>query len=155
MRSVAILHSTYYVEFPIIKHYGQKPPFDVEKSVKTIANQQVFSNKSTYNMFISMGLLWSISKFSIKVALVSGAVKLSIDSDVWSTNNENGAFLYNTIKEYVLPGTVVFRESFPSLDEVKSNVAQYWNNGVDRVFMAFESAPASFRTVVNQVIDNK
>ncbi|VDM53018.1 unnamed protein product [Angiostrongylus costaricensis] len=78
-----------------------------------------------------MGFLWSL--FSIKVALVAGAVKLSIDSDVWSLDNENGANLYNNVKRYILPGTVVFPKKIPSIDEVQLDVAQCWNNGIDRV----------------------
>uniref|UniRef100_A0A0K0DEC2 MICOS complex subunit MIC13 n=1 Tax=Angiostrongylus cantonensis TaxID=6313 RepID=A0A0K0DEC2_ANGCA len=80
-----------------------------------------------------MGFLWSLSKFSIKVALVAGAVKLSIDSGVWSLDNENGANLYNKVKRYILPGTIVFPKKAPSVDEVQLNVAQCWNNSVDRV----------------------
>ncbi|KAE9421261.1 hypothetical protein Angca_001117 [Angiostrongylus cantonensis] len=102
-----------------------------------------------------MGFLWSLSKFSIKVALVAGAVKLSIDSGVWSLDNENGANLYNKVKRYILPGTIVFPKKAPSVDEVQLNVAQCWNNSVDRVLAAIHNAPSSLSTVVNNAINSK
>ncbi|KAJ1364862.1 hypothetical protein KIN20_025050 [Parelaphostrongylus tenuis] len=102
-----------------------------------------------------MGLLWSLTKFSAKVALVAGAVKLSIDSDVWSLNNANGANLYNDVKRDILPGTIVFPEEVPSIDEIQLNVAQCWNHGVDRVLTAIQNAPSSFNAVVNKAINGK
>ncbi|KAK6038384.1 hypothetical protein COOONC_24111 [Cooperia oncophora] len=102
-----------------------------------------------------MGFLWSLSKFSIKVALVAGAVKLSIDNDIWSLSTTNGADLYSKLKQYILPGTVVFPEKLPTVEEVRIGAERRWNNGVDKVFTAVENAPSSLNTVANRLINNK
>nr|CDJ95379.1 Hypothetical protein CBG22669 [Haemonchus contortus] len=102
-----------------------------------------------------MGFLWSVSKFSIKVALVAGAVKLSVDNNIWSLNTTSGANLYNQLKQYILPGTIVFPENLPSVEEVQTDLGRAWNNGIDKVFTAVENAPESFNAVANRMINNK
>ena len=49
-------------------------------------------------------------RFAAKVGLVAGAVKLSIDNDVWSLKTEKGSETYDKLKKYILPGTIVYRE---------------------------------------------
>ncbi|KAK5971674.1 MICOS complex subunit MIC13 [Trichostrongylus colubriformis] len=102
-----------------------------------------------------MGFLWSVSKFSIKVALVAGAVKLSIDNDIWSLSTASGANLYRKLKQYIVPGTIVFPENLPSVEEVQTDVGHAWNNGVEKVFTAVQSAPSSINAVANRMIGNK
>ncbi|WKX90070.1 hypothetical protein Q1695_009143 [Nippostrongylus brasiliensis] len=102
-----------------------------------------------------MGFLWSLSKFSIKVALVAGAVKLSVDNDIWSLNTTSGADLYRKLKEYIIPGTIVFPEKLPSVEDVQVDATQMWNKGVDKVFSAIENAPSSLNTAANRMINNK
>ncbi|VDO29310.1 unnamed protein product [Heligmosomoides polygyrus] len=94
-------------------------------------------------------------RFSVKVAAVGGAVKLSIDNNIWSLNTSRGADLYSKLKEYILPGTIVFPENLPSLEEIKTDAGRYWNCGVDKVFTTIENAPKSMNVVANRMINNK
>ena len=48
--------------------------------------------------------------FAAKVGIVAGAIKLSIDNDVWSLKTEKGSETYENLKKYILPGTIVYRE---------------------------------------------
>lgn len=48
-----------------------------------------------------MGFLWKTTKLGIKVGLVAGAVKLSIDNDVWSTNNVKVSQLQLFVQELI------------------------------------------------------
>ncbi|KAK6023300.1 hypothetical protein OSTOST_10918 [Ostertagia ostertagi] len=76
---------------------------------------------------------YDFNTLSIKVALVAGAVKLSIDNDIWSLSTTSGANLYQKLKQYIVPGTIVFPENLPSVEEVQSDVGRIWNSGVDKV----------------------
>ncbi|CAD6184950.1 unnamed protein product [Caenorhabditis auriculariae] len=104
-----------------------------------------------------MGFLWKLSKFAIKVGLVAGAVKISIDNDIWSLNNVKVGirFVPKKLKKYILPGTIVFPEQLPSPREVQLEVGSRWNNGVDKVFTTIENVPSSINTVANRMINNK
>ncbi|KHJ85383.1 hypothetical protein OESDEN_14893 [Oesophagostomum dentatum] len=61
-----------------------------------------------------MGFFLSFSRFAVKTALVAVAVKLSIDNNVWSLNTTNGADLYEKLKKYIVPGTIVYPEKHSS-----------------------------------------
>ncbi|ETN76107.1 hypothetical protein RB195_004944 [Necator americanus] len=102
-----------------------------------------------------MGYLWKISRFTVKVALVAGAVKLSIDNNIWSLDTARGADLYAKLKEYIIPGTIVYPEKLPSVEEVTTDVERCWNKGVDKVFSTIQNAPSSLNTVANRMINNK
>ncbi|CAI5437554.1 unnamed protein product [Caenorhabditis angaria] len=102
-----------------------------------------------------MGFLWKTAKLGIKVGLVAGAVKLSIDNDIWSTNNVKGSELYQKLKKYIVPGTLVFPEQLPSKQEVQLEVGGRWNNAVDTVFTSIENVPSSLNTAANRIINNK
>ncbi|CAB3408252.1 unnamed protein product [Caenorhabditis bovis] len=102
-----------------------------------------------------MGFFWKTAKFGIRVGLVVGAIKLSIDNDIWSTNNVKGSELYQKLKKYIVPGTLVFPEQLPSKQDVELEVGGRWNNGVDKVFNAIEKVPSSLNTVANRLINNK
>ncbi|CCD73388.1 MICOS complex subunit MIC13 [Caenorhabditis elegans] len=102
-----------------------------------------------------MGFLWKTAKLGIKVGLVAGAVKLSIDNDIWSTNNVKGSELYQKLKKYILPGTVVFPEQLPTVEDVQLKAGGKWNSAVDSVFTTIENVPSSVNTVANRLINNK
>ncbi|CAJ0577470.1 unnamed protein product, partial [Mesorhabditis spiculigera] len=102
-----------------------------------------------------MGFLWRLSKLGLRVGLVAGAIKISYDNDIWSLRTEKGAKLYQTTKELIVPGTIVYKEKLPSVDEVKGKVGGCWNTGVDKTFNMIENAPASLNTVTNSLINNK
>ncbi|CAI4221785.1 unnamed protein product [Auanema sp. JU1783] len=102
-----------------------------------------------------MGILWKLSKVGIRVGLVVGAVKLSYDHDIWSLNTVKGSDLYNQIKKYIVPGTIVYADKLPSVEEVQVKVGTSWNNGVTKVFDSIETAPSSLNTVANRLINNK
>ncbi|PAV72779.1 hypothetical protein WR25_15286 [Diploscapter pachys] len=99
-----------------------------------------------------MGFLWRVTKFTARVALVAGAVKLSLDNDVWSLNTVKGSDLYCRLKEYILPGTIVYPQKLPSKEEVLSEAGSSWNSGVDRVFNVIENVPSSTQQVANGII---
>ncbi|KAF1769530.1 hypothetical protein GCK72_001347 [Caenorhabditis remanei] len=80
-----------------------------------------------------MGFLWKTAKLGLKEGLVAGAVKLSIDNDIWSTNNVKGSELYQKLKKYILPGTVVFSQQLPTVEDVQLKAGGTWNNAVDSV----------------------
>ncbi|KAF1769527.1 hypothetical protein GCK72_001344 [Caenorhabditis remanei] len=102
-----------------------------------------------------MGFLWKTAKLGLKVGLVAGAVKLSIDNDIWSTNNVKGSELYQKLKKYILPGTVVFPQQLPTVEDVQLKAGGTWNNAVDSVFTTIENVPSSVNTVANRLINNK
>ncbi|VDL69696.1 unnamed protein product [Nippostrongylus brasiliensis] len=43
-----------------------------------------------------------------------------------------GADLYRKLKEYIIPGTIVFPEKLPSVEDVQVDATQMWNKGVDK-----------------------
>lgn len=49
-------------------------------------------------------------RVGVKVGVVAGAVKLSVDQDIWSLNTNKGARVYANLQEHVVPGTIVFPE---------------------------------------------
>uniref|UniRef100_A0AC35G7U2 MICOS complex subunit MIC13 n=1 Tax=Panagrolaimus sp. PS1159 TaxID=55785 RepID=A0AC35G7U2_9BILA len=98
-----------------------------------------------------MGFLWSLTKVGIKIGLVVGAVKLSIDNDVWSLKTENGSNGYEKLKKYILPGTIVYKEKLPSPEEVKINAGSRWNSSVNSVFEYLNSAPARINSGINSL----
>ena len=48
------------------------------------------------------------------------AVKLSIENDVWSLKTEKGSDVYEKLKKYILPGTIVYKEKVRSFDNSTS-----------------------------------
>ncbi|EPB72314.1 hypothetical protein ANCCEY_08597 [Ancylostoma ceylanicum] len=85
----------------------------------------------------TMGFFWSFSRFAVKTALVAGAIKLSIDNDIWSLNTTNGADLYEKLRKYIVPGTIVYPEQLPSVEEVTTDIERVWNKGVDKACFCF------------------
>ncbi|CAJ0944569.1 unnamed protein product, partial [Mesorhabditis belari] len=102
-----------------------------------------------------MGFLWRLSKFGLRVGLVAGAVKITYDNDIWSLKTDKGAKLYEETKEHVVPGTIIYREKLPSLDEVETAVGNRWNHRVERLFNFVDNFPSSVNTVANRLINNK
>ncbi|KAL6729449.1 hypothetical protein ANCDUO_24886 [Ancylostoma duodenale] len=102
-----------------------------------------------------MGFFWSFSRFAVKTALVAGAIKLSIDNDIWSLNTTNGADLYEKLRKYIVPGTIVYPEQLPSVEEVTTDIERVWNKGVDKVFTTLQHAPSNLNTAANRMINNK
>uniref|UniRef100_A0A1I7XMK4 MICOS complex subunit MIC13 n=1 Tax=Heterorhabditis bacteriophora TaxID=37862 RepID=A0A1I7XMK4_HETBA len=79
-----------------------------------------------------MGILWKISRWTFRVGLFAGAVKLSIDNDIWSLKTDKGSDLYAKLKEYILPGTIVFAKKLPTAQEMQFGIGKYWNCGVNK-----------------------
>ncbi|GMT01153.1 hypothetical protein PENTCL1PPCAC_23327, partial [Pristionchus entomophagus] len=102
-----------------------------------------------------MGFMWKTGKILLRVGLVAGAIKISLDNDIWSLRTEKGSDLYEKLKKYIVPGTIVYREKLPSVGDVQTEVGGRWNNGVNKVFSAVENAPSSLNTVANGLINNK
>lgn len=44
------------------------------------------------------------------MAAVVGAVKVSMDHDVWSLRTTLGSENYEKLKQYVLPGTIIYKK---------------------------------------------
>ncbi|VDM78068.1 unnamed protein product [Strongylus vulgaris] len=86
-----------------------------------------------------MGFFLSFTRFAAKTALVAVAVKLSIDNDIWSLNTTNGADLYEKLKRYIVPGTIVYPEQLPSPEEVTTDIERVWNKGVNKVIILISS----------------
>ncbi|TKR93868.1 hypothetical protein L596_008243 [Steinernema carpocapsae] len=98
-----------------------------------------------------MGIMGRLFKVGVKWGLVVGAVKLSIDQEVWSLKTERGSELYSKLKEFILPGTIVYREKLPSPEEVHVNVGSKWNDGIDSVFSSVNSIPTALNASVNSL----
>ncbi|KAE9549656.1 hypothetical protein FO519_007130 [Halicephalobus sp. NKZ332] len=98
-----------------------------------------------------MGFLWRLTKFTVKVGIVAGAIKLSIDNDVWSLRTDKGSEMYEKLKKYILPGTIVYREKLPSTEEVHLNVGSKWNDNVNCAFTMLNAAPAKLNSGVNSL----
>uniref|UniRef100_A0A0M3HQM2 MICOS complex subunit MIC13 n=1 Tax=Ascaris lumbricoides TaxID=6252 RepID=A0A0M3HQM2_ASCLU len=89
-----------------------------------------------------MGVFWQLVRVGVKVGVVAGAVKLSVDQDIWSLNTNKGARVYANLQEHVVPGTIVFPEKLPSREEVRRSVGGAWNCGVDAFFTGLEKMPS-------------
>ncbi|KAK0425578.1 hypothetical protein QR680_009270 [Steinernema hermaphroditum] len=98
-----------------------------------------------------MGFMGRLLKIGVKWGMVVGAVKLSIDQEVWSLKTERGSELYSKLKEYILPGTIVYREKLPSPEEVHLNVGSKWNDGINSVFSGINRFPATLNAAVNSL----
>ncbi|KHN83902.1 hypothetical protein Tcan_11334 [Toxocara canis] len=89
-----------------------------------------------------MGVFWPLVRVAVKVGVVGGAVKLSVDHDIWSLNTDKGAHVYASLQEHVVPGTIVFPEELPSREELRRDVGGAWNRGVDAFFTGVERMPS-------------
>lgn len=89
-----------------------------------------------------MGMFWALTKAGVKVGVVVAAVKLSLDHDVWSLNTDKGADLYERLKKYVVPGTIVFPQELPSREKLRRKVSEAWNGGVNTLFNAIDAVPS-------------
>uniref|UniRef100_A0A7E4UNX3 MICOS complex subunit MIC13 n=1 Tax=Panagrellus redivivus TaxID=6233 RepID=A0A7E4UNX3_PANRE len=98
-----------------------------------------------------MGVLWGLTKAGVKVGLVVAAVKLSVDNDVWSLRTEKGSDVYEKLKKYILPGTIVYKEKLPSTEEVQLDFGTRWNNGINAIFNILNATPARLNSGVNSL----
>ncbi|MFH4976812.1 hypothetical protein AB6A40_003521 [Gnathostoma spinigerum] len=92
-----------------------------------------------------MKLIWPLARTTVKLGIMGGALKLTVDYDIWSLQPEKGAALYREVKQYIFPGTIFYPKQLPSCEEVRDKVGRRWNRAVDRFFSAVSKAPSSLR----------
>ncbi|KAI6179721.1 hypothetical protein M3Y98_00640900 [Aphelenchoides besseyi] len=96
-----------------------------------------------------MGLIGWLAKSGLKIAAVAGAVKISMDNNVWSLNTNESGHVYEKFKKDVVNGTIVYKEKMPTCDEMQTNVGQNWNNGINQIFNYLNNAPTTIKETVN------
>uniref|UniRef100_A0A1I7ZRW9 MICOS complex subunit MIC13 n=1 Tax=Steinernema glaseri TaxID=37863 RepID=A0A1I7ZRW9_9BILA len=123
-------------------------------AVKTtkLNDKAILANEADFTTRVKiMGFTSRLLKTGVKWGVVVGAVKLSIDQEVWSLNTERGSELYSKLKQYILPGTIVYREKLPSPEEVHLNVGSKWNGVIDSIFGYANSFPSTLNSAVNSL----
>ncbi|CAD5206540.1 unnamed protein product [Bursaphelenchus okinawaensis] len=92
-----------------------------------------------------MGFLSWLTKSGIRLAAVAGAVKISIDQNVWTLEPAVGETVYDNFTKNIVNGTVVYKEKLPSCEEVQSEVGSKWNKNVNCAFHYINNAPELIR----------
>ncbi|KAI1722337.1 protein QIL1 domain-containing protein [Ditylenchus destructor] len=104
--------------------------------------RQIQEIRSSQRKILAMKPLPRLVWAGTRIALVAGAVKLSLDNDVWSTTTKAGSNTYEKLKKEIVPGTFVYHEQLPSKEEVCSNAASCWNDNVNKTFDYINSVPS-------------
>lgn len=83
------------------------------------------------------------------MAAVCGAVKLSLDKEVWTLSSARGEALYNELARDVLNGTVVYKQKLPSAEVLQADVGARWNGQVNSAFGWLDRLPETLKQRLN------
>jgi len=93
-----------------------------------------------------MGFMGKVTRASLRVGLLAAAVKISVDNDVWSLRTDDSSATYEKFKRNIVPGTIVYKKTLPSTDEVREDVRQEWNSVVNCAFSYIGQLPSRLRS---------
>jgi len=97
----------------------------------------------------------SLTKTGLKLAVVAGAVKVSLDNEVWSLRTDVGETVYGKFKKDIVNGVVVYKEQLPSCDEMQNEYGGRWNRNVNRVFSYVNNASSKLSHEFNALLSQE
>ncbi|RNA43895.1 hypothetical protein BpHYR1_026154 [Brachionus plicatilis] len=118
-------------------------------SIKIESILIIFRSKNKVKFLLSMEQIrlqrmLSIAKFGAKLAIVGGAVYVTVNNSVWD-KSEYANKAIGKVKE-ALPETTELLKDLPS----KSSLADKWNHGVERIFDSLANTSPNFESVKNK-----
>ncbi|KAK7500413.1 hypothetical protein BaRGS_00008320 [Batillaria attramentaria] len=90
----------------------------------------------------------SIVKQLTKLALGVGAVYITVEQGVWSTDTSHGSKVLENVRATVAPAASEYVNKIPSSHKVNDSVLTAWNKGVTTAFGCIAEAPKYGKTAM-------
>ncbi|XP_025087862.1 uncharacterized protein LOC112560306 isoform X2 [Pomacea canaliculata] len=89
-----------------------------------------------------------------KVGVGAGAIYVTIQQGIWSTDTKQGYQVLNSVRSSVLPTASEYVSKIPSAEQMCISATQTWNKGVTKVFEGVAEVPEYGKKVVTYTKDS-